>query len=81
MYRYTGTPFYLDSIGMDGERSQRWRLPSVQIRFSSKLGEIFIPSALDLPQRVPGQPPLQIKDEEEADDDDASDEDSASLTA
>jgi len=32
-------------------------------------------------RRVPGQPPLQIKDEGEADDDDASDEDSASFTA
>jgi len=32
-------------------------------------------------RRVPGQPPLQVKDEGEADDDNGSDEDSASSTA
>lgn len=66
---------------MDGERSQRWRLPGVQIRFPGKFGEFSILSARDLLQRVPGQAPLQIKDEDEADDDNGSDEDSAGSTA
>ena len=53
----------------------------MQIRFSGKLGDFLISSARDSFQRVPGQPPLQIKDEEGADDDSGSDEDSASCTA
>lgn len=49
--------------------------------FRVSFGDFFIPSALNLFQRVPGQAPLQIKDEEEVDDDNHSDEDSASSTA
>ena len=45
LYKYSP---YLSTSGMDGAGSQRWRLPSVQVRFSGKQGKFFIPSALDL---------------------------------
>ena len=67
---------------MDGTRIKRWWFPSLQVHFPSKFRSLFEDHVLIFYffQRVPGQPPLSERTEEDMDNgDDAADEDDATV--
>ena len=62
---------------MDGTRIKRWWFPSLQVHFQRKFRSLLKTTLLFsfIFQRVPGQPPLQERTEDDMDSDAADDDD------
>jgi hypothetical protein len=69
---------------MDGTRVKRWWFSSLQVHFQRKFGGLLKNTLLFqfFFQRVPGQPPLQERTEEDMDSsDDAANDDAATVAS
>ena len=63
-------PSDLNYVGLDGTRVKPGWFLSLQVHFPSKFRGFCKTAPTQISQRLPGQPPLQTHDDEEADEDD-----------